>query len=55
MRVLEPRTRRQGAVLEPDGSAVECGGVLNPAAVRARDGALLLYPWTCPDLVDSSG
>lgn len=44
MPVLVPQTWRQGVVLEPDGSAVECGGVLNPAAVRARDGALLLYP-----------
>ena len=35
---------RMGVVLSPDGSPQEAEGVLNPAAARDRDGALLLYP-----------
>jgi beta-1,2-mannobiose phosphorylase / 1,2-beta-oligomannan phosphorylase len=35
---------RHGAVLKPNGSPAEAGGILNPAAVRTREGALLLYP-----------
>jgi predicted GH43/DUF377 family glycosyl hydrolase len=35
---------RRGCVLEPNGSCIERGGVLNPAAIRSRDGELLLYP-----------
>jgi predicted GH43/DUF377 family glycosyl hydrolase len=42
--MLETRVSRHGAVLEPDSSAAEAGGILNPAAVRTREGALLLYP-----------
>jgi hypothetical protein len=41
---LAPRVSRHGAVLEPNGSPAEAGGILNPAAVRSREGALLLYP-----------
>ena len=35
---------RLGVALAPDGSPQEAEGVLNPAAVRDRDGHLLLYP-----------
>lgn len=35
---------RLGVVFAPDGRPEEAEGVLNPATVRARDGALLLYP-----------
>jgi predicted GH43/DUF377 family glycosyl hydrolase len=42
--MLETRALRHGVILEPDGSAAEAGGILNPAAVRTREGALLLYP-----------
>lgn len=35
---------RLGVVMAPDGSPTEVEGVLNPGCVRARDGALLLYP-----------
>jgi beta-1,2-mannobiose phosphorylase / 1,2-beta-oligomannan phosphorylase len=38
------RVSRHGAVLEPNGSPAEAGGILNPASVRTREGALLLYP-----------
>jgi predicted GH43/DUF377 family glycosyl hydrolase len=41
---LETRIERLGLVLEPDGSAAEAGGILNPAAARAPGGELLLYP-----------
>jgi predicted GH43/DUF377 family glycosyl hydrolase len=40
----ETRVLRHGAILEPANSAAEAGGILNPAAVRSREGALLLYP-----------
>jgi predicted GH43/DUF377 family glycosyl hydrolase len=36
--------RRCGLVLEPDGSEREAEGVLNPGAVRDREGRLVLYP-----------
>jgi predicted GH43/DUF377 family glycosyl hydrolase len=36
--------RRLGVVLAPDGSMLEAEGVLNPGAVRDRDGRLLLFP-----------
>jgi predicted GH43/DUF377 family glycosyl hydrolase len=42
--ILETRTLRHGTILEPANSAAEAGGILNPAAVRTRKGALLLYP-----------
>ncbi|HEY1656683.1 MAG TPA: hypothetical protein VGF86_16380 [Candidatus Tumulicola sp.] len=35
---------RLGLVLEPNGTREEAGGILNPAATRAPDGELLLYP-----------
>lgn len=35
---------RAGVVLRPDGDPNEIEGVLNPAAVRARTGELLLFP-----------
>ncbi len=35
---------RLGVVLAPDGSRLECGGTINPASARLRDGTLLLYP-----------
>jgi predicted GH43/DUF377 family glycosyl hydrolase len=35
---------RLGTALEPDGDPLEVEGVLNPAATRARDGRLVLYP-----------
>ncbi len=31
-------------MLEPNGSAIECGGTINPASARLRDGTLALYP-----------
>jgi predicted GH43/DUF377 family glycosyl hydrolase len=43
---LETHVTRLGIALEPDGSAAEIEGVLNPASTRSRDGALLLYPRT---------
>jgi predicted GH43/DUF377 family glycosyl hydrolase len=42
--MLETRASRHGTILEPGSSAAEAGGILNPAAVRTREGALLLYP-----------
>jgi predicted GH43/DUF377 family glycosyl hydrolase len=37
--------RRLGQLMEPEpGNALESEGVLNPAAVRGRDGALYLFP-----------
>jgi beta-1,2-mannobiose phosphorylase / 1,2-beta-oligomannan phosphorylase len=42
--MLEPRASRHGTILEPANSASEAGGILNPAAVRTREGTLLLYP-----------
>jgi beta-1,2-mannobiose phosphorylase / 1,2-beta-oligomannan phosphorylase len=42
--MLEMRALRHGTILEPANSAAEAGGILNPAAVRSREGALLLYP-----------
>jgi beta-1,2-mannobiose phosphorylase / 1,2-beta-oligomannan phosphorylase len=36
--------RRHGAIIQANGRPEERGGVLNPAAARARDGELLLYP-----------
>ena len=41
---LASRVTRLGIVLEPNGDASEAEGILNPAAVRARNGTLLLYP-----------
>jgi beta-1,2-mannobiose phosphorylase / 1,2-beta-oligomannan phosphorylase len=41
---LETQATRHGTILEPANSAAEAGGILNPAAVRTRQGALLLYP-----------
>jgi predicted GH43/DUF377 family glycosyl hydrolase len=41
---LESEVERLGLVMAPDGDASEMEGVLNPAAIRARDGRLLLYP-----------
>ena len=41
---LDVRVERLGLVLEPDGSAAEAGGILNPAGARAPGGELLLYP-----------
>jgi len=41
---LASRVTRLGVVLEPNGDAGEAEGILNPAAVRARNGTLLLYP-----------
>jgi len=41
---LDVSIDRLGLVMEPDGSAFEAGGVLNPACTRAPDGDLLLYP-----------
>jgi beta-1,2-mannobiose phosphorylase / 1,2-beta-oligomannan phosphorylase len=41
---MSARTRRHGAIIEANGRPQERGGVLNPAAARARDGELLLYP-----------
>ncbi len=41
---LDVRVQRLGLVLEPDGDPTEAGGILNPGAVRAPGGELLLYP-----------
>jgi len=41
---LDVSIERLGLVLEPDGSPLEAGGVLNPACARTPDGELLLYP-----------
>jgi predicted GH43/DUF377 family glycosyl hydrolase len=41
---LQVRIERLGTVLQPDGSAAEIGGILNPGAARAPGGELLLYP-----------
>jgi beta-1,2-mannobiose phosphorylase / 1,2-beta-oligomannan phosphorylase len=41
---IDATVTRLGTVLEPDGDATEAEGVLNPGAVRDRDGRLLLYP-----------
>ena len=41
---LVSRVTRLGVVLEPNGDAGEAEGILNPAAVRVRNGTLLLYP-----------
>lgn len=41
---LDVRVERLGLVLEPDGDPTEAGGILNPGAVRAPGGELLLYP-----------
>ena len=39
------RVRRLGIVMEPrPGDALEVKGVLNPAAIRGRDGQLYLFP-----------
>jgi beta-1,2-mannobiose phosphorylase / 1,2-beta-oligomannan phosphorylase len=41
----EFEVRRLGVVMEPEaGNAMEAEGVLNPGAVRARDGQLYLFP-----------
>jgi hypothetical protein len=42
--MFETQALRHGTILEPANSAAEAGGILNPAAVRTREGALLLYP-----------
>jgi predicted GH43/DUF377 family glycosyl hydrolase len=41
---LDLHVERLGLVLEPDGDPNQSGGVLNPAAVRAPGGELLVYP-----------
>ncbi|HEY1428687.1 MAG TPA: hypothetical protein VGF18_03880 [Candidatus Tumulicola sp.] len=41
---LDVKVERLGPVLEPNGSAEETCGILNPAAARAPGGELLLYP-----------
>ncbi len=41
---LQARVERLGVVLEPDGDPTEAGGILNPAAARAPERELLLYP-----------
>src|ERR1700735_4787513 len=41
--MLETQATRHGTILEPANSAAEAGDILNPAAVRTREGALLLY------------
>ncbi|HMD03264.1 MAG TPA: hypothetical protein VKG44_09905, partial [Candidatus Baltobacteraceae bacterium] len=41
---LDARVTRLGIVLQPNGDPDEAEGILNPAAVRTRDGKLLLYP-----------
>jgi beta-1,2-mannobiose phosphorylase / 1,2-beta-oligomannan phosphorylase len=41
---LDVRLDRLGCVLEPNGDPTEAGGILNPAASRAPNGDLLLYP-----------
>jgi beta-1,2-mannobiose phosphorylase / 1,2-beta-oligomannan phosphorylase len=41
----EFEVRRLGVIMEPEaGNAMEAEGVLNPGAVRARDGQLYLFP-----------
>jgi beta-1,2-mannobiose phosphorylase / 1,2-beta-oligomannan phosphorylase len=59
---LRSRVTRLGIVLEPNGDASEAEGILNPAAVRARNGTLLLYPrmvasgnCSCIGLVEVNG
>ncbi|MFY9718333.1 MAG: hypothetical protein WAK16_01705 [Candidatus Cybelea sp.] len=41
---LQANVERLGAVLQPNGSPTEAGGILNPAAARTPRGELLLYP-----------
>ncbi len=41
---LDVRVGRLGTVLEPGGDPFQAEGTLNPAAARARNGSLLLYP-----------
>lgn len=41
---LDVSVERLGLVLSPDGDPSEAGGILNPAAVRDRNGDLVLYP-----------
>ena len=41
---LATRVTRLGVVLEPNGDPGEAEGILNPGAVRTRNGTLLLYP-----------
>jgi predicted GH43/DUF377 family glycosyl hydrolase len=41
---LRVRVARLGLVLAPNGDPSEAGGILNPAAARAPEGELLLYP-----------
>jgi predicted GH43/DUF377 family glycosyl hydrolase len=41
---LDTRVTRAGIVLDPNGSATEAEGILNPACTRSRDGKLLIYP-----------
>ncbi|MFN2461074.1 MAG: glycosidase [Candidatus Velthaea sp.] len=41
---FEANITRLGVVMTPDGSPNEVEGILNPAAARARDGTLVLYP-----------
>lgn len=46
---IETHVERLGLVLKPDGETQEVDGVLNPAAARAPDGELLLYPRVVAD------
>ncbi len=62
MAALDPRVTRLGIVLEPNGDPSEAEGVLNPGAVRSRNGTLLLYPrvvsagnCSCVGLVEVNG
>ena len=41
---LAVHVQRLGVVLQPDGSPLEAGGILNPASMRLPSGELLLYP-----------
>jgi len=41
---VKVRVERLGPVLEPNGDPTEAGGILNPAATRAPNQELLLYP-----------
>ncbi len=41
---LDATIERLGLVMEPNGDPSEVEGTLNPACVRTREGALLLYP-----------
>jgi beta-1,2-mannobiose phosphorylase / 1,2-beta-oligomannan phosphorylase len=41
---LDVSVDRLGLVLEPDSEPTESGGIINPAATRAPDGELMLYP-----------